>query len=1593
MTSKFTGAIIVDSSFWAKPGVQNKWKKALDKIDTGYRIFDKTKNRFEIKKSLAKFLNETTAQEVFLIDTTHTSPSDLATFFKSARHSDNQLFLQSNPSITPFHKILSKNLHHGHEVLAYSPLKLLPQSLCYNLKPSDLSFGTDHAIIHLATLMSLSIQKVETKIISKKRHLLQSSISHLSTRLSPPRPYHLLGDNSDNMLGAGMVHRGKTFITHTTLKEHHSATNTFTVPQALTGLFILLVLIAGVLTYPRNTMIAFTAVLSTIYFIDVLFNLFLVGKSLQTPPELKFTPEEVASLKDEELPIYTILVPLFREALVLPGFVESISKMNYPQSKLDVLLLMEEDDKETIDVANSLNLPAFIRQIIVPHSMPKSKPKACNYGLAFAKGEYLVIYDAEDHPDADQLKKAILGFRSSPPEVACLQAKLNYHNANQNLLTRFFTAEYSLWFDVVLPGMQSINTSIPLGGTSNHFRVKDIIKFRGWDAFNVTEDADLGSRLFRAGYRTAIVDSVTLEEANSKVGNWIRQRSRWIKGYMQTYLVHTRDWRTFYKEQGLHAVIFQLSVGGKIAFMLINPLLWVMTISYFALYKYVGPTIESFYPTPVFYMAAFSLVFGNFLFLYYYMIGVAKHGHWTLVKWVFLVPLYWLLLSRAALKALYQLVVNPHYWEKTDHGLHFSFLAKKQAKAEQKAARKNNHKVSLFFLTAILNVLNLLQKLTTPKPSVIASFGKPNRSNLTPSNDNVIPGSTRNPESVIASKAKQSSSIASSLRDSYSNRSNLIPSRLTSSFKKAYYHPQAGSIMLIIASVLGNFLNFVYSAYLGNTISLEQFGLISLFGSFLYLTQIPTSIFGSSVTRESAFYFGKEKTQPKHIWKQFRRWGIYFSLILTVIWLLSIPFLRSIFKGDSFIPFYIFSPVIILGLLSSVDRGFLNGTLRFKILATVGITEAVIKLLFTILLVSINQKQNVYLALPLSMAFSFLLSWFFASRVPEDRVVTEDKKIKFPFKFAGTVILNKLSFVAFLGLDIVIAKIILSPEDAGRFALVSLVGKMVYFFSGLTGQFILPLVSKEEGASGNPQKIFSQIFLVTIFFTAVSYLGLGVFGWLSVPLLFGPKMLAVIQYLPFYLLGIASFTLAMSIISYHQSRKKYLVSIASFAITLIQLFILIRYYQTLKSFTVTLGIFGIIQLLVAGIMHRLTRYSTAITQNSYAFFNLFKSQKKSDKAFEGQIRFLIFNWRDTKHVWAGGAEVYVQELAKNLVEKGHQVTIFCGNDGKNLNSETIDGVEIVRRGGFFTVYIWAAIYYLFKFQDSFDIIIDSENGVPFFTPFYTRRPKLLLIFHVHQEFFRENLKFPMLQIACFMEKVLMPILYKNEKVMTISESSVQDILKLGIFKKEDIFVVNPGVVVEYPPEVTPLTEYPSLVYIGRLKKYKNVDIAVKAFKKVLEKFPDAIFSIGGHGESLSQLTNLVNKLGIQKSVKLLGRVTELQKSKLYQESWVAIQPSSFEGWGITVIEANLFGTPVVASNIHGLRDSIVDGETGILVKSKDSSAFASAINKIFGNKKLRLRMSVAGVERAKKFNWSENTDIFLSAIQRYYLDLNYNENK
>ena len=464
---------------------------------------------------------------------------------------------------------------------------------------------------------------------------------------------------------------GKEVATFAPFRPDLSALQTFTTPQLVTICTLILAWTVGVAYFQLAMLTATIAAITVVYAFNLVLNSIMAAKSFQHSSEEHIDDAIVHALKDADWPSYTILCPLYKEAAVVPQFVKAMQALDYPADKLQILFLTEVDDLETRNAIRALALPAHFEIITVPEGKPRTKPRACNYGLIQATGSYVVIFDAEDVPDTLQLKKTILTFANHGPDVACVQAKLNFYNISQNVLTRWFTAEYSLWFDLVLPGLQQVGFSIPLGGTSNHFRTKALRALGGWDAYNVTEDCDLGLRLTRYQFKTVVLDSTTYEEANSQVKNWLRQRSRWIKGYMQTYLVHMRNPLRYFQEGRQNDLCsFHVVVASGVGVLFLNPLMWLLLAIYVAFGPLVTPTYHVLFPAPVLYTGAMCLIFGNFFYIYLYLLACMRRKQYTLMLWALLIPIYWAMISVAGFIALYELLVKPHYWQKTVHGLH-----------------------------------------------------------------------------------------------------------------------------------------------------------------------------------------------------------------------------------------------------------------------------------------------------------------------------------------------------------------------------------------------------------------------------------------------------------------------------------------------------------------------------------------------------------------------------------------------------------------------------------------------------------------------------------------------------------------------------------------------------------------------------------------------------------------------------------------------------------------------------------------------------------------------------------------------------------
>lgn len=462
-----------------------------------------------------------------------------------------------------------------------------------------------------------------------------------------------------------------------------SAIETFTFSQiislGLLGIFFLVCLFF----FPIQTFIGINLLINLVLLLAIFFKFLLTIGGAKSEKLQKISKTEISDLKDDDLPVYTIQLPVFKESEVIYKLAYNLQSLDYPKEKLDVKLLIESDDLVTFNALKSLKLPCIFDPVIIPYGQPKTKPKACNYGLHFSNGKYLTIYDAEDIPDSNQLKKVLILFKKMPENYIVVQCALNYFNRTENYLTRMFTLEYSYWFDYMLPGLDNLKVPIPLGGTSNHFKFDKLMELGGWDGFNVTEDADLGLRAYAKGYKVTVLDSTTYEEANNEFYNWIRQRSRWIKGYMQTYLVHMRNPFLLIKKVGWKGFFgFQFFIGGTFFTFLIYPLLLILFIFYFIVSSdfvanYLGKlnfltlknTFRVLFPDWLIIISLFNFFVGNLMMIYVNMIAVFRRRTYNLILYAISNPIYWLMHSIAAYKGLFQLISKPFYWEKTNHGL------------------------------------------------------------------------------------------------------------------------------------------------------------------------------------------------------------------------------------------------------------------------------------------------------------------------------------------------------------------------------------------------------------------------------------------------------------------------------------------------------------------------------------------------------------------------------------------------------------------------------------------------------------------------------------------------------------------------------------------------------------------------------------------------------------------------------------------------------------------------------------------------------------------------------------------------------------
>jgi len=357
------------------------------------------------------------------------------------------------------------------------------------------------------------------------------------------------------------------------------------------------------------------------------------------------------------------------------------------------------------------------------------------------------------------------------------------------------------------------------------------------------------------------------------------------------------------------------------------------------------------------------------------------------------------------------------------------------------------------------------------------------------------------------------------------------------------------------------------------------------------------------------------------------------------------------------------------------------------------------------------------------------------------------------------------------------------------------------------------------------------------------------------------------------------------------------------------------------------------------------------------------------------LRILVLNWRDPKHPQAGGAETLYLEQAKRWIAWGHQVDWLTSGFRGAPAVETIDGIAVRRVGNAMTMYVLVPFAYLLKYRGKVDVILDAENGIPFFSPLFARVPRICVMHHVHREVFRKHLPAWLAYPLIWCEEKLMPFVYRNSRFVAISEDTRHEMIAAKIAAEGSIGLVRCGVGSSLRPGEK--ASVPTVLYLGRLKAYKRVDLLIDAFARVRAAIPNAVLRIAGAGDARETLEARVRALDLS-GVTFEGFVDEEKKQALLQDAWVTVSPSEMEGWGITVIEANACATPAIAFSVPGLREAIVDGVSGLVVP--EGSDLAEPVISVLANPKLRARLERGALARAAEFTWDGAAKAMLDEI-------------
>lgn len=674
------------------------------------------------------------------------------------------------------------------------------------------------------------------------------------------------------------------------------------------------------------------------------------------------------------------------------------------------------------------------------------------------------------------------------------------------------------------------------------------------------------------------------------------------------------------------------------------------------------------------------------------------------------------------------------------------------------------------------------------------------------------------------------------------------------------------------------------------------------------------------------------------------------------------------FQLEQIEPLVLFTPTIVLLFTASYFKAQLHSLSLFAPLGIVMIVEGLVKIAVAVGVArGAGGLEMALMGFTVSLlastmaAYAFVHNdWYKARTVPSVlRPMT---------RFMLEAGLASVGLSVMMSLDVLVANHVLSAKDLPVYSYLNLYGRIILMSTAVVSGLFFPSITRLGHEFSR-----SLVYLTGVSLNAI--IGLG----LTLMVVIAPNIVGILFGLEWNISTIVmvaySLALTMMAVSAFIVKSELLLQrpyIGIVPVGFIVLFELLYGFDPISFDAYVNGLFWLSlgQLIVLLVI--LT--SRRLIQSIRDFFE--GLNEVADPAVNTKkVNVLIFNWRDTQHVWGGGAEVYIEEFARKFVKAGHSVTLFCGHDRKTKTTEMVQGVQVVRRGGFVTTYIYACLYYLLVFRGKYQLIVDCENGIPFFTPFYSRLPKILVIHHVHQEVFRENLFYPLAKFAQVLESHLMPLVYRKTQLVTVSQTSKRAIRRY-LFPTQSIEIIPNGIMTrQYRPGTKAVN--PLVVYVGRLKQYKRLGDFILTAKAIHAMAPKSRFVIAGEGDDGRRLRQMTRDMGMEKIITFKGRVSEAKKIRLYQQAWVVMNPSSMEGWSITTIEANACGTPVIAADVPGLRDSIRPRQTGVLVTLGDINAYTQELFRLLTNSTVREEMSKNARKWAVQFTWSKSARKFI----------------